>query len=133
WSTPRCRSCRTSPRPSARWLLKNLEPRRNVTGALRCSPCARAGSPLPPAPPIPSFPRAGSEHMDVREQINATILRNQPAKLSPEALAAALAAADASRDRSLEGRRLAVACELSDCWPMSVCGEVARVLLPGPE
>ena len=69
--------------------------------------------------------------MDIFEQVNATILCHQPAKLTPEALAEALKAAEAARDRSLEGRRLAAACSLSDHWPMSVCNEVARAIIPG--
>ena len=62
-------------------------------------------------------------------EINQTILQHQHTKLDAAALDEALAAADTSRDRSLEGRRLAAACALSDRWPMSVCTEIARRLI----
>jgi len=62
-------------------------------------------------------------------EINQTILQHQPTKLDAAALDEALAAAETSRDRSVEGRRLAAACALSDRWPMSVCTEIARKLI----
>ena len=64
-------------------------------------------------------------------EINSTILQHQPTKLDDAAVEEALSAAETSRDRSLEGRRLAAACALSDRWPMSVCSEIARRLI-GP-
>lgn len=69
--------------------------------------------------------------MDV-DTINSTILAHQPSRLTEESQAEALAAAALCRDRSLDGQRLAAACALSDRWPMSVCVEIARALLPGP-
>ena len=65
--------------------------------------------------------------------INATILKNQAVKLDDAARAEALAWAASARDASLPARRLAAACALSDRWPMAICDEVARALLPGGE
>lgn len=64
------------------------------------------------------------------QTLNATILANQTTHLTEDAVAEALAAAATCRDRSLEGRRLAAACALSDRWPMGLCVEIARALLP---
>jgi hypothetical protein len=64
-------------------------------------------------------------------EINQTILAHQSTKLDTAAIDEALAAAEASRDASLEGRRLAAACALSDRWPMGVCTEIARKLIGG--
>jgi hypothetical protein len=63
--------------------------------------------------------------------INDTILKNQTVKLDDAGRAEALSWAAAARDPSLAARRLAAACALSDRWPMAICDEVARALLPG--
>jgi hypothetical protein len=63
-------------------------------------------------------------------EINRTILSNQVDKLTADQVEGALAVAQG--ESNLERRRLALACELSDRWPMSICSEIAEALLPGP-
>jgi hypothetical protein len=65
------------------------------------------------------------------QRLNQTILANQENKLTPERLQRALLASG-SPQQSLERRRLALACELTDLFPMSICTELAEALLPDP-
>lgn len=65
-----------------------------------------------------------------QSEINATILKNQTVQLDDAARNEALAWAATARDSSVKGRRLAAACALSDRWPMAICDEVAKALIP---